>query len=279
MKPAITAMAALVLLGCAATPTYQQRELRAPPPVQVRTLPPAVDERQRACEVDTDDIGLIGARDGENAAAWSQALEIPSWKREGSVLMAVTTGVSFVPACDGSAPCEIPVVVRSTAMGCQALLPYRRYCVKQGASGQRPSTIRFRLAREVDPVTGASPAAATDGVPPRGYQWLTESDGYEFVDIEPQIRTYTASVRGLHIHERGASGMGRDYFRNGQRSADGLSFTWEVGPVNTLGDIPGGGRPSIRSGLLSAAFVRPRGSTGVGSVCLPQDPIIVNVAN
>lgn len=279
MKSAINAMAALLLFGCAAAPTDEPRRPHALPPVRVQTLEPAADDRQRACEVDPDDMGLIDERDRENAAAWSQALELPAWKREGSVLMAVTTGVSFVPACDGFAACEIPVLVRSTASGCQALLPYRRYCVKQGASGQRPSTIKFRLAREVVPVTSASTAAATDGVPPRGYQWLTEGDGYEFVDSEPQIRTYAASVRGLHIHERGASGMGRDYFRNGQRSADGLSFTWDVGPVNTLGDIPGGGRPSIRSGLLSAAFVRPRGSTGVGSVCLPQDPIIVNVAN
>ena len=111
---------------------------------------------------------------------------------------------------------------------------------------------------------------------------MTTADKFEFVD-PPQIgpRPYhSAKVAGLDLHEDVSSGvrrpMQKNYFESEGRSADGLEFTWKVttSTVNTAGMI---GR--IPDGVLSAAFVRPTGSTGVADICRPRDPIVVNTAN
>ena len=223
------------------------------------------------CKITKEDCDVLKEIDEENDKEFAQPLDLSllaSLATQYSVMSGPTTASWFTPYCN-QIKCRIPVVIRrksGSLKRCQATLPYVRYCVRPTADKSKPQRLVFYLAELVD----GQPVA------------LKKTDNFEFVD-PPQKgpRPYhTANVAGLDLHEDVSSGvrrpMQKNYFESEGRSADGLEFTWKVtaATVNTAGFI---GR--IPNGVLSAAFVRPTGSTVVADICRPRDPIVVNTAN
>lgn len=223
------------------------------------------------CKITKEDCDVLKEIDETNNEKFAQPLDLSllaSLATQYSIMSAPTAAAWFTPYCDQS-ECRIPVVIKPRSgplKRCQATLPYLRYCVRPTADKLKPQRLVFYLASLV----AGQPVA------------LKKTDNFEFVD-PPQIgpRPYhTANVAGLDLHEDDGPGrrrpMQKNYFESEGRSADGLEFTWKVttSTVNTAGMI---GR--IPDGVLSAAFVRPTGSTGVADICRPRDPIVVNTAN
>lgn len=226
------------------------------------------------CALTAKDCEVLEEIDDSTDKAFEQALDPGLVARWLGLPLAPLGGTSpgwnFKPVCD-QRECRIPVVVQpktGTMKRCEAVLPYLRYCVRpvQGDPSKKPQELVFYLARE-------------DGR--GGLVALTPQDGFEFVPKQKGPPPYhQADVVGVDLHEDagpfGRRPMAKPYFDSVGRSADGLSFTWRLTAqtMNTLGPI---GR--IHDGVLSAAFVRPTGSTPVDDICRPRDPIIVNTAN
>lgn len=223
------------------------------------------------CKITKEDCDVLKEIDEENDKEFAQPLDLSllaSLATQYSVMSGPTTASWLTPYCN-QIKCRIPVVITRKSgplKRCQATLPYLRYCVRPTADKSKPQRLVFYLAELV----AGQPVA------------LKKTDNFEFVD-PPQKgpRPYhTANVAGLDLHEDVSSGvrrpMQKNYFESEGRSADGLEFTWKVtaATVNTAGFI---GR--IPDGVLSAAFVRPTGSTDVADICRPRDPIVVNTAN
>lgn len=227
------------------------------------------------CALTQGDCDVLEEIDESNDKAFEQRLDpgvAARWM--GQLLMPMgmaASGWGIKPVCD-QPECRIPVVVTpasASAKRCQALLPYLRYCVRPLASppGEKPQKLVFYLARE-------------NGL--GGLVALTPQDKFEFVPRMKGPPPYQKDdVVGVDLHEDvgplSRRPLAKPYFDPAVGlSADGLTFTWQVTAktVNTAGSI---GR--IHDGVLSAAFVRPKGSTDVNAVCRPRDPIIVNTAN
>lgn len=239
------------------------------------------DSRHPACRVRRDDCNVLDRRDKETESAGfaDQALDLGVLAR---ILSPVplssprVAGSGWTPTCDQQ-QCEIPVLVTEVGAGyrCQALLPYYRYCVLPAPNAAMPQRLTFFLAKPG----------------PNGPIRLTASDGFQFVSgaVTGPFGFRQSLVVGIDLHEdvsnERTAPLGQPYFREKGwsagsrgtgRSPDGLSFVWEVtaDTKRTAGRIG-----PIDDGVLSAAFVQRSSGPGMGTICRPRDPIIVNVAN
>ena len=223
------------------------------------------------CKITQEDCDVLKEIDETNDREFGQPLDLTllaSLATQYLIMGGPTSASWLTPYCKQS-KCLIPVVITPKSgllKRCQAELPYLRYCVRPTADNSKPQRLVFYLAKLVDD----KPVA------------MTTADKFEFVD-PPQSGPWpyhSANVAGLDLHEDDGPGrrraMQKNYFESEGRSADGLEFTWKVttSTVNTAGNI---GR--IPNGVLSAAFVRPTGTTGTPDICRPRDPIVVNTAN
>jgi len=221
-----------------------------------------------ACRVTKEDCEVLNEIDSLNDAKFGPLdLGFLAVLPTQLSIMGSSPGASgFAPVCDQDV-CRIPVIVKPDPSNrCQATLPYIRYCVRPKTDRSKPQRLVFYLASVVNNKLVA----------------MTTADGFEFVDPPrhgpPPYDS--ADVLGLDLHEDVRAGvrrpMQKNYFELQGRSGNGLEFTWKVtaSTLNTVGNI---GR--IHDGVLSAAFVRPTGSTDAKDICRPRDPIIVNTAN
>lgn len=236
----------------------------------------AIKDSPAACKVTADDCKILDEIDASTDKAFDQRIDALLFSALPSTAVPMGGGPmaghsTIRPFCNQS-NCEIPVLVlprAGTGKRCVAVLPFHRYCVLPvGGDPQKgkPQTLTFYLA-EV-----------------KNGQFVKRAD-QDFIFVEPGAngpKPYDGDqVVGLDLHEDDGPGKRRrlqkKYFDHGTRAADGQSFSWQVtsGTVNTRGAKIG----RVDGGVLSAAFVRPKGTTGVGDVCRPRDPIIVNTAN
>ncbi|MCB1997918.1 MAG: hypothetical protein H6933_08710 [Burkholderiaceae bacterium] len=226
-----------------------------------------------SCKVTKDDCDILDEIDANTDKGFEQRIDehvlslLPlNLQPMGGVLATA----NFKNYCDQE-HCEVPVQVvpKAGSMNrCVAILPFHRYCILPvgGNKAKKPQTITFFLAE----VSGGN------------YVRRAQKD-FQFIKAGESVpKPYDQDkVVGLDVHEDISAGKRRPmkspYLAHGTRAPDGQSFTWQVtaSTVNTAGSKIG----RIQGGVLSAAFVRPAGTTSVNDVCRPRDPIIVNTAN
>lgn len=228
-------------------------------------------QKPALCGLRKSDCAILEEIDRGHAKGLSQPLDLKPYAAVlgDAVPMGPTVAspVKFDPFCTADI-CKIPVVITERpGKRCQATLPFFRYCVLEKKDAKERKLEFFLADDKHKPLDGNSK--------------------FRFVDTESGSGHYQGwTVRGADLHVDRGPGKREPvkavHFANAASAA--LSYTWDVGGTNTIGEpsAPGmadGEFGRVYNGVLSAAFVREIGKPGPSGLCVPRDPIIVNAAN